>query len=269
MAPPRSVARRDRELAAASRPLRAALVAWGRAYVARERARYTRDPRAWLDGEQVKARGDTDDLVRLLRMFGVARATDAAGEEIGGLVRGDRGPALARVGEMITDGQRWVAIADEIATSTRARLADAVRAIVTDAQERGQTLGDLTRRLATEIVAAPARPDDEADDGRQHVLSWARAETIARTETVRAENAGRLAAYDATGVEELEWIAYSDGRSGDRHHERLDGTRVRRGEPWTTPLGNRLRYPGDPTAPVEDTANCRCTMRPVRSARRG
>lgn len=268
MAPPRSVARRDRELAAASRPLRSALVAWGRAYVARERARYTRDPQAWLT-EAAKARGDEGDLVRLLRMFGVARATDAAGEELGGLLRGDRRPALARVGELITDGQRWVDLAADILASTRTRLADAVRTIVTDAQERGQTLGDLTRRLATEIVAAPARPEDEADDDRRHVLSWARAETIARTETARAENAGRLAAYDATGVEELEWIAYSDGRSGDRHHERLDGVRIRRGETWRTPLGNRLRYPGDPSAPVEDTANCRCTMRPVPRARRG
>jgi hypothetical protein len=80
----------------------------------------------------------------------------------------------------------------------------------------------------------------------------------------RAENQGRLAAYEATGVEELEWIAYSDGRSGDRHHERLDGVRIRRGETWRTPLGNRLRLPGDPSGPVEDTANCRCTMRPVR-----
>jgi hypothetical protein len=256
MAPPRSVARRDRELAARAAPLRAALVAWSRAWLARQRPMIT--ARGY---EATKARGDVSDLARLLRLFGLARATDAAGEEIGGLIRGDRAPALAEAGRLVAGATRWVDLATEIEGTMRARLADAVGSIITDAATRGQTVGDVTRRLATEIRAAPRSPED---DDERAILSWSRAETIARTEMGRAENQGRLSAYEATGVEELEWIAYSDGRSGDRHHERLDGVRIRRGETWRTPLGNRLRSPGDPTAPVEDTANCRCTMRPVR-----
>jgi len=260
---PRSLARREREIASRSAPLRAALLTWARAYVARERAAAARDPRGWLR-EASKARaGTVDDLEEILRLFGVARARDAATEEVAGLIRGDRAPALARAGELVTGGRRQVRIvAESIAAETRTSLTRAVRVIVTDGSERGQTVGDLTRRIATEIRAAPTSADAEGE----YVVSWARAELIARTETARAENAGRLAAYEATGVEYLEWVDYSDGRSGDRHHERLDGVRVRRGEPWTTPLGHRLRYPGDPSAPVEDTANCRCTMRPVRGA---
>jgi hypothetical protein len=248
---------RDRQLAARSYALRAALIAWSRAWLAAQRPAITP---TGMEGAKAR-RGDVDALTRILRFFGLARSRDAAGEELRGLPRGDREPALARAGELVVGGDAYVELATAIEGDMRARLSDAVGAIVTDASRRGQTVGEVTRRLRTEIRAAPAAP---ADDDPSAVLSWARAEAIARTETARAENTGRLAAYTATGVEELEWVAYSDGRSGDRHHERLHRERRRVGQTWRTPLGNELRFPGDPQAPPEDTVNCRCTLRPVR-----
>jgi hypothetical protein len=62
--------------------------------------------------------------------------------------------------------------------------------------------------------------------------------------------------YEASGVEEIEWLAYRDGRSGDRHHERMHGKRVKLGEHFTLPSGARMLYPGDSDGPIGDLANC-------------
>jgi SPP1 gp7 family putative phage head morphogenesis protein len=85
-----------------------------------------------------------------------------------------------------------------------------------------------------------------------------RARLIVRTETVRATNYTQLAAADSEEFEmEKQWIAIEDKRTRDSHsHKGVDGQRV----PLYEPFGNGLMFPGDPTAPIEETANCRCTL---------
>lgn len=96
--------------------------------------------------------------------------------------------------------------------------------------------------------------------GEAYVFSFEHAMTIARTEMVQAENTGIVAGYAESGVERIEWQAYRDGRSGSRHHERMDGKVIDVGDYFTLPSGAQLRYPGDPAGPIGETINCRCTV---------
>ena len=97
----------------------------------------------------------------------------------------------------------------------------------------------------------------------------ARARTIARTEINAARNYGRVEAGKLTGRNYLIWIASQDGKSGQRHHEALDGLIVEQGELFENPItGAKLRYPGDPQADSKfgvagEVINCRCSVRPV------
>jgi SPP1 gp7 family putative phage head morphogenesis protein len=84
----------------------------------------------------------------------------------------------------------------------------------------------------------------------------------ARTATTGAENAGRVDSYveaESKGIDmEQEWMAVLDMRTRSEHRQ-LDGQ--------TCPVhgafeidGEKIRYPGDPTAPGYLVYNCRCRI---------
>lgn len=101
------------------------------------------------------------------------------------------------------------------------------------------------------------------DGGNLYVFSFQRAQLIARTEMAQAENTGIVEGYKASGVKRLRWLAYRDGRSGDREHDKMHRETTAIGVPFVLPDGTPIRYPGDPLAPIKHTANCRCTVRSV------
>jgi len=93
-----------------------------------------------------------------------------------------------------------------------------------------------------------------------------RVELVARTETMRASNAGGFQLYKDWGVTRKEWLATGDNRTRDSHRvgavwgqaplvANID-------EPFTIG-GVPMMYPGDPSAPIHEFANCRCTTVPV------
>lgn len=90
-----------------------------------------------------------------------------------------------------------------------------------------------------------------------------RSEVIARTEGLRAVSVARdealTQAMDQTGIEPervvQEWVATRDSRTRDTHAS-MGGQQRRRGEPFESPSGATLRYPGDPSAPPSETINC-------------
>lgn len=95
-----------------------------------------------------------------------------------------------------------------------------------------------------------------------------RGDRIARTESLRAMNAGRHEAMKQTveklGIPEsavlVTWQAARDGRT--RHtHSALRGQQVRMGQPFRSPSGALMMFPGDDAlgAPAAETINCRCT----------
>ena len=171
----------------------------------------------------------------------------------------------------ITVFQQWLEgrerVANAVAAGIVERIRESVRTIVAESREDGATVGEVTRRIATQVQAVEPEAGGEKD--RVYVFSFERAELIARTELSQVENTARAAEFDATNEpgDEYEWLAYTDGRSGDRHHERMHRVRIPAGGRFETPLGNSVRYPGDPLAPIEETANCRCTWRRVPAKR--
>lgn len=87
-----------------------------------------------------------------------------------------------------------------------------------------------------------------------------RAETITRTEMLRAYNVANYArAQDAADIVGYHtWSTARDGRVRPSH-EMLDGETVKIGEEFLP----GLRYPGDPGADAEETINCRCRVIPA------
>ena len=99
-----------------------------------------------------------------------------------------------------------------------------------------------------------------------------RTEMIARTETIRASNAGSDELFRQWGVPEKEWIATQDDRvrtleKGEWGHLEADGQRVGMNEMFVLkgPDGERVecQYPGDPSLPLAAMLNCRCSELPV------
>ena len=93
-----------------------------------------------------------------------------------------------------------------------------------------------------------------------------RREAIARTETIRASNAGSNELFDEWGIAEKEWLSTPDGRTRDAHqigsawgHEPV----IAKIDETFTVGGEQLRFPGDPNGSPENTISCRCTIIPV------
>jgi hypothetical protein len=172
-------------------------------------------------------------------------------------------------------------LVDYVYARTNKAASASVNRLLADAakEEPRPSAGEVARRIRQQFHGAGAgRITGQADlptsagaltrysteEGTQYAFSAERAALIARTELGKAANNGLAEGYAVAGVKEIEWIAYSDGRSGDRHHERMDGKKRRMDGPlFKTPLGNECRWPHDPRLPVRDVANCRCTVAPV------
>lgn len=96
-----------------------------------------------------------------------------------------------------------------------------------------------------------------------------RSEAIARTESIRALNAGNLEAWrqaaedgtiDGGGIRR-KWVYTHDARTRESHREipGLNPQGVALDQPFRTPLGP-LMYPGDPNGLPENTIHCRCAQ---------
>lgn len=94
-----------------------------------------------------------------------------------------------------------------------------------------------------------------------------RAEAVARTEGVRATSMSRDQAMrqtiEATGISESKvtriWNRTDDDRTRDAHVV-MQGQATTMDGVFIDGLGNELKFPGDPDAPIETTAQCRCVV---------
>lgn len=95
-----------------------------------------------------------------------------------------------------------------------------------------------------------------------------RSEVIARTESLRSTNGGQRDMFQQA-IEEgdlrndqllREWNTARDERVRDSHsamhNQEVEGLDT----PFISGLGNQLLFPGDPSAPAEDTVQCRCAV---------
>ncbi len=93
----------------------------------------------------------------------------------------------------------------------------------------------------------------------------ARAQTIARTESLTAVHQGSDQAFmqaiqQAVISDDLsqQWHTGGDGRVRHPSHTLMNGQIRSFGKPFLSGTGNLLRYPGDPSAPAHDVIRCRC-----------
>jgi HK97 family phage portal protein len=120
------------------------------------------------------------------------------------------------------------------------------------------TLAKAPANLATVAEAiAEVLEDLEGDVKTMVGQAGRRAMMIARTETTSAANFSRLKQFKEDGVLSHSWLSSRDAQVRDSHEE-LDGKVVAVGQDFKP----GLKQPGDPNAPVEEIANCRCTTIP-------
>lgn len=101
---------------------------------------------------------------------------------------------------------------------------------------------------------------------RERLLDY-RARTIARTEGNRAASAGVQAGFEQAAQRGFlehsevvrEWQTRHDGRARESHIE-MHGEKRGLTEPFVSGDGNLLLFPRDPSAPAEDSVNCRCRL---------
>lgn len=205
--------------------------------------------------------GDVLELLALMERYGIRQFVDAG--------------KTAATGA----GGRW-ALKPKVKDEFLAQLAHKVQLIVGETRDQ---VNDSLRSLLRESLDEEPRPSTEEiarriarqwhgpAEGRESLFSFERAELIARTELAQAENAGIAEGFAQSGVERVAWLASTDGKSGDRHHERMNGKTITveamRGDDeskwFLTPLGNRMPWPAWSGAPVGEIARCRCTLVPA------
>lgn len=94
-----------------------------------------------------------------------------------------------------------------------------------------------------------------------------RAETIARTQGLRAVNMAEQAVWDEAvrrgdvkaNEVECTWMTARDERVRASHRA-MNGQKRMMGKPFLSGALNALRFPGDPLAPPAEVCNCRCTL---------
>ena len=124
----------------------------------------------------------------------------------------------------------------------------------------------IRESVETKTPLGPRKIQRMVERYRQRYLQF-RAETIARTETVRVLNQARDEGLRQT-MQQAEippdmvsrvWLATQDLRTRDTHasmHEQVRGIN----EPFISPSGAQLMFPGDPGAPAAEVINCRCVL---------
>lgn len=117
----------------------------------------------------------------------------------------------------------------------------ALREILRDGYTKGESIATLTKQISDYF------PESEKY----------RAERIARSEIIAANNAGTLDRYKDEGVGKKEWMAALDERTRDTHRD-ADGQVVGINDYFV--VGNdRMQAPGQGSDPSENI-NCRCTI---------
>ncbi len=116
----------------------------------------------------------------------------------------------------------------------------------------------------------PEQVDQMTERYRKNYVTF-RAETISRTEALRAANDGSRELFRqavergdllATDLETT-WHAGPATRDARGSHQKMDGVSVMFGREFTLPDGTRMTGPGDPRGGAENNANCRCTTSTV------
>jgi len=149
-----------------------------------------------------------------------------------------------------------------------------IAALLNQAQAEGWSIPGTQDNLETlfrQWMDGDVSPED-FDFAEQRLPPY-RTEMIARTETIRASNAGSFEQMKEWGVRKKEWLSTQDDRTrGQDEKDEFDhfsdwpqgpnGEVVGIDEPFTG-TGEEMMYPGDPSGSPGNFINCRCALLPV------
>lgn len=124
----------------------------------------------------------------------------------------------------------------------------------------------VEQSIEDEEPLSTAQINRMVDAYRDSMLRF-RAETIARTESLsivsqaREEAMRQMAEQTDTELSDIRrtWRATGDSRTRDSHAE-MDGQVVGADEPFVTPSGEELMYPGDKNGSAAEIIKCRCAV---------
>jgi hypothetical protein len=216
-----------------------------------------------LSGEQ-QLRKYGADLIRGISDDGRAMVRTVLTD---GLARGQGALATAR------QVREYIGINDlqaQWAINLRTKLQSDPKALLAEINAGGYKLRDKRLDGIIRRSVADGKPIADADV-EKIVVTYknrslrSRAESIARTETLSAVNAGKHESYlqavdsgkvAASAVRKV-WNTRLDGRERQTHAA-MNGESVGIYESFVSPSGARLLHPGDKTAPAAEVINCRC-----------
>jgi len=144
-------------------------------------------------------------------------------------------------------------LAKDINTTTYDALRDKINKRMAELIEEGASIDKIAQAIDAECMFVYTQ------------MTEARAELIARTETMRSINFGSIVTYKQSNIEKVEWLATPGKRTREAH---------RVGQAWGAPLiasidegftigGEKMMFPGDPNGSAGNSCNCRCTIAPV------
>jgi hypothetical protein len=155
---------------------------------------------------------------------------------------------------------------NRIVDNYRRQLVQGQYAAALDRQlSHGQSDRVIAAAQRKQIPLTQAQIDTAVERYRTNMIGM-RANTIARTESARVAHQGSDELYrqaiERGDLEhdriEQEWHTSHLKNMRDSHRV-MDGQKRPYGVPFTSGAGVPLLYPGDPSAPAEETANCACT----------
>ncbi|MFA5054496.1 MAG: phage portal protein, partial [Parcubacteria group bacterium] len=142
---------------------------------------------------------------------------------------------------------------------------DQLGRLLQQAKLEGWSIRDIEKQLGATFDRFLDQEPDLSDEERAWFTERNvpnRIEVIARTESLRSSNAGGYELMKEWGVPRKEWLATMDPPRARENHMAMNGEVVPMDEPFDVG-GVKMMYPGDPDAPIDETANCRCTTVPV------
>lgn len=147
---------------------------------------------------------------------------------------------------------------------------EAIRQLLQAAQAEGWSIPETQKRLDALFeqwgrgTADPALLEWLAERYAPH-----RTEMIARTESLRASNFGLYSIYQGWGIQLKSWMATHDPRTRIDHLKAGEAY-AEGGNPGPIPFdqpflvgGYQMMMPHDPSAPADQTINCRCVVAPI------
>jgi hypothetical protein len=234
-------------------------------------------------GEEVTRRVNerADDMRKVLRRY-FNRQERVVLERLSG-VKARRGTPLwdppgtkaVEVGDLL-DRDRWdEELAEDLEPSVSATYEDEADAADVELEEEAVAAALLARlshakevNATTEGLLAEAvkvGDDETMADVRTRVQGvyedarTGRVDGIAETEAVGATNDARDLVGQVTGAKKKTWMTQQDKRVRFTH-DKAHNQQQKTSEPFKVG-GAKLRYPGDPAGPANETIRCRCWAR--------